>query len=122
MVRNEPQQPHSFEDAPDEVVSAQTVLLSIRRHRGPFIVVALTLAAGGLVIGLGLPDRFQAEAGLVMHSRPQRVTDIEEVLPDPATEIPAIRSEVDVLKSRPVIAEVVRSLALRSEPEFRQAS
>jgi polysaccharide biosynthesis transport protein len=122
MVRDEPQQPHSFEEPPDEGVSVQTVLFSIRRHRRLFIAVALTLASGGLVVGLGLPDRFQAEAVLVVHSRPQRVTDIEEVLPDPATDIPAIRSEVDVLKSRPVIADVVRSLALWSEPEFHQAS
>jgi len=44
----------------DDGLSARALLLSIRRHLGVVLVLALSLCAVGAVIGLGLPPRFQA--------------------------------------------------------------
>src|SRR5438132_2959021 len=106
----------------DDGLSARALLLSIRRHLGVVLVLALSLCAVGAVIGLGLPPRFQAEATLVVHSRPLRVSDVQEVLGNPLPDIFVIRSEVDVLQSRSVIEPVVRSLALWELPEFQASA
>ena len=106
----------------DDGLSARMLLTSIRRHLGMVLALCLSLCSAGAVIGLGLPPRFQAEAVLVIHSRPQRVSDIQEVFPDPLPDIPVIRSEADVLQSRSVIEPVVRSLMLWRLPEFQKST
>jgi polysaccharide biosynthesis transport protein len=103
-------------------LSARTLLTSIRRHLGLVSALFLGLALTGAILGLGLPSRFQAEAVLVIHSRPQRISDVQEVFPDPLPDIPVIRSEADVLQSRSVIEPVVRSLRLWKLPEFQNAA
>jgi succinoglycan biosynthesis transport protein ExoP len=106
----------------DNGLSARALLLSIRRHLGVVLVLSLALCAGGTVIGLGLPPRVQAEATLVIHPRPLRVSDVQEVLGNPLPDVLVIRSEVDVLQSRSVIEPVVRSLALWQLPEFQASA
>jgi succinoglycan biosynthesis transport protein ExoP len=108
--------------AMDDGLSARTLLSSIRRHLGVVVALSLSLCAAGAVIGLGLPPRLQAEAVLVIHSRPPRVSDVQEVLADPLPDMPVIRSEADVLQSRSVIEPVVRSLALWRVPEFQKSA
>ncbi len=99
-------------------LSARMLLSSIRRHWGVVVGLSVLLCALGAAIGLGLPPRFQAEGVLVINSRPERLADIQE-LSDSTPDLPAVRSEVDVLQSRSVIEPVVRSLALWRLPEFR---
>jgi uncharacterized protein involved in exopolysaccharide biosynthesis/Mrp family chromosome partitioning ATPase len=106
----------------DDGLSARALLSSIRRHLGVVLGLSLSLCAAGAAIGLGLPPKFQAEAVLVIHSRPQRVSDIQEVFPDPLPDLPVIRSEADVLQSRSVIEPVVRSLALWELREFQKST
>jgi polysaccharide biosynthesis transport protein len=103
----------------DDGLSARMLLTSIRRHLGVVLTLFLSFCSVGAVIGLGLPPGFQAESVLVIRSRPQRVSDVQEVLPDPLPDIPVIRSEADVLQSRSVIEPVIRSLALWQLPEFQ---
>jgi polysaccharide biosynthesis transport protein len=104
----------------DDGLSARMLVTSIRRHLGVVLALCLLFCAAGTVIGLGLPPWFQADAVLVIHSRPEHVSDVQEVLPDPSPDLLVIRSEVDVLYSRSVIEPVVRSLALWELPEFQK--
>jgi uncharacterized protein involved in exopolysaccharide biosynthesis/Mrp family chromosome partitioning ATPase len=105
----------------DDGLSARMLVTSIRRHLGVVLALSLLLCSAGAVIGLGLPPRFQAEAVLVIHSQPQRVSDVQEVFPDPLPDISVIRSEADVLQSRSVIEPVVRSLTLWRLSEFQNS-
>jgi uncharacterized protein involved in exopolysaccharide biosynthesis len=110
----------SFDDAGfEDGLSARALLVSMRRHLWLVLAFSLSLCAAGAVVGLGLPSWFQAETVLIIHARPQRIADVQE-LPDPVPDMPVIRSEVDVLQSRSVIEPVVRSLALWSLPEFQK--
>ena len=104
----------------DSGLSARAALTCILRHLAVVLVPVLLLSALGAVIGLGLPTRLQAETVLVIHSRPHRVSDVQEVLPDPSPDSPVIRSEADVLQSRSVIEQVVRGLALWQLPEYQK--
>ena len=104
-----------FEDG----LSARTLLSSIRRHLAIVLAFTLSLCAAGALVGLGLPAWYQAEGVLVIHARPQRIAELQE-LPDPFPDSPAILSEVDILQSRSVIEPVVRSLSLWEAPEFQK--
>src|SRR5215472_14376230 len=100
-------------------LSARALLASIRRHLGIVAAFTLSLCAVGALIGLGLPAWYQAEGVLVIHARPQRLAELQE-LPDPSPDIYVIQSEADILQSRSVIEPVVRSLRLWEAPEFQK--
>jgi uncharacterized protein involved in exopolysaccharide biosynthesis/Mrp family chromosome partitioning ATPase len=100
-------------------LSARGLLSSIRRHLVIVIAFTLSLCAVGAFIGLGLPAWYQAEGVLVIHARPQRIAELQE-LPDPAAEASVIMSEVDILQSRSVIEPVVRQFRLWEAPEFQK--
>ncbi len=100
-------------------LSAHALLSSIRRHLAMVLALTLSLCVAGALVGLGLPAFFQADGYLVIHSRPQRMEELQE-LPDPAPDLYAIQSQVDILKSRSVIEPVVRSLRLWEAPEFQK--
>jgi len=104
-----------FEDG----LSARAILSSVRRHLAMVLAFTLSLCIAGALVGLGLPAWFKAEGVVVIHSRPQRMTDFQE-LPDPSPDLNngVIQSEVDILQSRSVIEPVVRSLRLWEAPEF----
>src|SRR5216684_5208893 len=104
-----------FEDG----LSARAILSSIRRHLAMVLAFTLSLCIAGALVGLGLPAWFKAEGVVVIHSRPQRMADLQE-LPDPSPDLNVIQSEVDILQSRSVIEPVVRSLRLWEAPEFEK--
>ena len=99
-------------------LSARALLSSIRRHLVIVIIFTVSLCAVGWLIGLGLPAWYKAEGVLVIHARPQRLAELQE-LPDPAADISVIQSEVDILQSRSVIEPVVRQFRLWEAPEFQ---
>lgn len=99
-------------------LSARALLSSIRRHLVIVIVFTASLTAIGALIGLGLPAWYQAEGVLVIHARPQRIAELQE-LPDPGADVSVIQSEVDILQSRSVIEPVVRQFRLWEAPEFQ---
>jgi succinoglycan biosynthesis transport protein ExoP len=98
-------------------LSARVLLSSMRRHLRVVLTLSLSLCAAGALIGLGLPPWFQAGTVLIIHARPQRMMDVQE-LPDPVPDSSIVHSEVDILQSRSVIEPVVRSLRLWRLPEF----
>jgi succinoglycan biosynthesis transport protein ExoP len=104
-----------FEDG----LSARALLSSIRRHLPIVLAFTLSLCAVGALVGLGLPAWFEAEGEVVIHSRPKRMAELQE-LPDATPDLFVIQSEVDILKSRSVIEPVVRSFRLWEAPEFQK--
>lgn len=112
----------AFRDADDgsgHGLSARALLSSMRRHLRLVATLSVLFCAAGAFVGLGLPAWFQAESVLIVHARPQRIAEVQE-LPDPVPDLPVMRSEVDVLQSRSVIEPVVRSLKLWRMPEFQK--
>jgi uncharacterized protein involved in exopolysaccharide biosynthesis/Mrp family chromosome partitioning ATPase len=103
----------------EDGLSARALLSSIRRHLGLVLALTLSLCIAGALVGLGLPAWFQAEGVVVIHARPHRMADLQE-LPDPLPDLNFIQSEVDILQSRSVIEPVVRMLRLWEAPEFQK--
>jgi succinoglycan biosynthesis transport protein ExoP len=104
----------------EDGLSAQALLLSIRRHWPMVLALTLVLTVIGALVGLGLPAWYKAEAVVVINSRPHRSADLQE-LPDPSSpELTVIASETDILQSRSVIEPVVRLFKLWEAPEFQK--
>jgi succinoglycan biosynthesis transport protein ExoP len=103
----------------EDGLSARALLSSIRRHLAIVLGLAFTLCVVGILVGLGLPAWFKAEGVLVIHARPQRIAELQE-LPDPSPDTSYIQSEVDILSSASVVEPVVRSLKLWEAPEFQE--
>jgi len=110
---------HNGSTGMSDGLSARALLSSVRRHLGVVVGLSLSFCLLGAFIGLGLPPRFQAQGVLIIRSQPQRISNVQEVLPDQSPEMATILSEADVLRSRSVIESVVRSLALWRLPEFQ---
>jgi len=72
-------------------LSARALLSSIRRHLVIVIAFTLSLCAAGWLIGLGLPAWYQAEGVLIIHARPQRLAELQE-LPAPLPKFPSSRA------------------------------
>jgi len=103
----------------EDGLSARMLLSSIRHHLTTVIAFTVLLCIVGALVGLGLPAWFTAQGVVVIHTRPQRMADLQE-LPDPSPDVNVIQSEVDILQSRSVIEPVVRSLKLWEAPEFQK--
>jgi polysaccharide biosynthesis transport protein len=108
-----------FSQPSAEGLSARALIASIRRHFVIVLLCTLTLFLVGALVGLGLPEWYQAEGVLVINARPQRTAELQE-LPDPLLDTSVVQSEVDILQSRSVIEPVVRSLRLWEAPEFQK--
>ena len=108
-----------FSQPAAEGLSARVLIASIRRHFVIVLLCTLSLCLVGALVGLGLPEWYQAEGVLVINARPQRMAELQE-LPDPLLDVSVVQSEVDTLQSRSVIEPVVRSLRLWEAPEFQK--
>jgi capsular exopolysaccharide synthesis family protein len=97
-------------------------LLKIVRRRLAFIIGTIVVVAGlGALITFQLTPKYKAEAVLILDSRKQQVSNIQDVVSGLSTDNTAFRSELDVLESRPLAAKVIDKLNLMSDPEFNPA-
>ena len=82
----------------------------------------MPLIAGTLVAGLvwTMPNRFDASAIIQIDPRQKSITNIESVVADIKGDQPSIESEVEVIRSRPIILKVIEVLNLRNDPDFNK--
>jgi capsular exopolysaccharide synthesis family protein len=81
------------------------------------VTVCMLLAA---VVILQLTPQYSAAAYIMINSRQARILNVEEVLSALSTRSEAVLSEVRVLQSRQLAANVARKLQLDKNPEFNR--
>jgi polysaccharide biosynthesis transport protein len=118
--------PHEYPQSVGESIGSQafpaTDLLKIVRRRLAFIVGTIVLVAGlGTLVTFQLTPKYRAEAVLILDSRKEQVTNIQDVMSGLPTDNSALRSQLDVLLSRPLASKVIDKLNLMSDPEFNPA-
>ncbi len=77
--------------------------------------IAIVLASAIL---FSIPDRFDAAAVVQIDPRQKSITNLDSVVSDLKGDQPTIESEVEIIRSRPVILQVIETLKLRDDPEF----
>jgi succinoglycan biosynthesis transport protein ExoP len=104
-------------------LSLSNLLQILRRRILLFIAVTVLITGLTAVMAFLLTPLYDAEAVLVLDARKSRITNVQDVVSELPTDNPAVfsavvRSELDVLKSRPLIAQVIARTNLMNEPEF----
>jgi exopolysaccharide transport family protein len=109
-------------DWPNEFGFSAVDILRILRRRAAFIIGIIVAVTGlGTLITLQLTPRYRAEAVLILDSRKQHIANIQDVVSGLPADDSALRSELDVLTSRPLAGKVIDKLNLMSNPEFNPA-
>ena len=79
----------------------------------PFVAAALVAAVVWM-----MPNRYDASSIIQIDPRQKSITNIEGVVADMKGDQPSIESEVEIIRSRPIILQVIQTLNLRSDPDF----
>lgn len=114
---------HQVVDAEREegggALSLERAFLAVRKRWK--LVVALPLVAAATVAALVavMPNRYDASAIVQIDPRQKSITNIDPVVPDLNGDQASIESEVEIIKSRPIVLRVIDTLDLRDDPEFR---
>ncbi|MCL3883888.1 Wzz/FepE/Etk N-terminal domain-containing protein, partial [Marivita sp. GX14005] len=115
-----PQQTSAHHDSHE---SDEIDLLELLRTiwRGKFLILIVTLAA--LIVGflyafvLAVP-MYSASTTLALEVRDQQLVDLESVMSGVSTESEAMNTELEVIRSRGLLENVVQVLDLTDDPEF----
>ena len=83
-------------------------------------ITALVCAVTGLILSQITPQ-YRATALVMLDSRKAKVTNTTDVLGGIATDIPAMQTEIEVLRSATLLGRVVDKLRLESDPEYGAA-
>ena len=103
-------------------MSPERALSAVRKRLK--LVVALPIVLGALTaaIVINVPNRYDASAFVQIDPRQKLVSNLDNVVTDLKGDFPTIESEVEVIRSRPIILSVIDTLGLRSDPEFSRKS
>lgn len=89
------------------------------RRNARFIgLVTACVAAIALVLALVLPPHFVGETVVMLDPRKTQVSGIESVISHLPADNAAIRSEIDIIRSRSVIDRIIDQLGLMSDKRF----
>lgn len=89
--------------------------------RGKLVIalcVLIGIFSGGYYAYIVAEPTYQATAVLMLNSREEQVVDLERVIGGLSSDRVAVNTEVEVLRSRGLIAMVVKRLSLTEDPEF----
>jgi polysaccharide biosynthesis transport protein len=84
------------------------------------LVAAMPVVAAVLVAAIVamIPNRYDASAVVQIDPRQKSITNIESVVSDLKGDQSTVESEVEIVRSRPIILTVIETLDLRNDPEF----
>lgn len=78
-------------------------------------VVAAIVVSGAVLM---IPNRYEAAAVVQIDPRQKSISNIDGVISDLKGDSFTVESEVEIVKSRPIILKVIAALDLRNDPEF----
>lgn len=106
----------------DDVVDLQAIASTLWRGK-LWMVLAVILAcfAGGYyAFGVAIP-KYRSTAVVMLETRQEQVVSLDSVVGSLGTDVSAVNSEMEVLKSRALLGKVVDALDLTQDPEFNRS-
>lgn len=86
------------------------------------VAVPIVLATLTALIVVAMPNRYDASAIVQIDPRQKLLSKTDTVVTDLKGDMPTVESEVEVIRSRPIILSVIETLGLRNDPEFTKKS
>ncbi len=103
-------------------MSLERALSAVRKRLKIVIAMPVLLACLAAVTVVTMPNRFDASALVQIDPRHKLVSNLDTVVTDLKGDFPTVESEVEIIRSRPVILSVIETLGLRNDPEFNRKS
>lgn len=110
------------EDKGGGVLTPERAMSAVRKRLRLVLAVPAVLAAMTAAIVLMLPNRYDADALVQINPRQKVISDLDTVVSDLKGDNATVESEVEIIRSRPVILSVIDALDLRNDPEFERKS
>ena len=82
------------------------------------VLTAMAVCVGAYIAFVHATPRFEATATVLRDAAEQRVIDIDTVVAGPSRDVSELNSEVEILRSRDLLGQVVDRLSLVESPEF----
>ena len=92
--------------------------VAFRRRLRLFIAVGVTVFVASALLTLQTTPKYTATASVVLDTRKERVSNVEQVLSDLPAETAVVDTEVEVMRSGQLAGRVVKALRLDEDPEF----
>ena len=99
-------------------LSFERALSAVKKRLKIVAALPILLAALTAAIVIALPNRYDASALVQIDPRHRLVSNLDTVVSDLKGDFPTVESEVEIIRSRPVILSVIETLGLRNDPEF----
>lgn len=99
-------------------IDLRLLALVLWRRRWVILNSAILIIVLGALIIFQLTPRYTAEALLAIETRQNSYVNLESVMSGLGTDQAAIKTEIDVLKSRRLVGKLVDKLNLTQDPEF----
>ena len=113
--------PATWLPAVTEGFDIRRIVVAFRRRFRLFAAVALAVLLAVILVTLQATPKYTATANVMLDTRKERVSDVEEVLSGLPADSSAVDTEVEILKSRQLAERVVKGLKLEEDPEFNGA-
>ncbi len=104
-----------------EMIDLRALALVLLRRKWIIINTVLFCSVIAVLILFQLTPRFTASAMLAMETRQNQVVDVQAVMSGLGTDVAALKTEIDVLRSRRLVGKAVDQLGLTRDPEFNDA-
>lgn len=99
----------------------QRLFTAFRRRLRLFSAVALAVFVTVVLVTLQATPKYTATSNVMLDTRKEKVTDVQEVLSGLPADSSAVDTEVEVLKSRQLAERVTKALNLETDAEFNSA-
>jgi succinoglycan biosynthesis transport protein ExoP len=103
-------------------LSLDRAMSAVRKRSKLVLAMPVVAALLTSAIVMMMPNRYEAAAVVQIDPRQKSITNLEGVISDLRGDQPTVESEVEIVKSRPIILKVIAALDLRNDPEFSQPS
>lgn len=104
------------------ILTLERALSAVRKRLRIVALMPVVLALLTSVIVWAIPNRYDADALVQINPRNKVISNLDSVVSDLKGDQPTVESEVEIIRSRPVILSVIERLGLRDDPEFVRKS
>jgi len=114
-------EPHAPLDSADDVIDIRALITTLWRRKWVVVNITVFFSVLTILILVQLTPRYTAHSLMAIESRQSSYVDIEAVLSGMSTDVAAIKTEIDVLRSRRLAGKLVDKLSLTKDTEFNNA-
>lgn len=109
---------HGDGEEEGSMMSLADLTAALRRRVRLIVAVTCVLTLASVAVALSLPPRYEGVALVQIDPRKRTIVNLEPVTSELRAESAIVDSEIEVIRSGPVMARVIGSLDLRNDPDF----